>query len=48
MKTRVSKKALSEAQIIVDKFGYWSEEYLNFVSQYRGDARQKIHNSVKR
>lgn len=48
LKTRVTKKVMTEAQKIVDAHGYWSDEYSTFVNGFDYTARTKIHNNVKR
>lgn len=48
LKKQVTKKIMLEAQKIVDTFGYWSQEFSAFVEGFEYEAKQKIHNGVRR
>ena len=46
---KVTKKSLLKAEEICNKFGYWSEEVLNFISQWSEySQRLKIHNHLNK
>lgn len=46
---KVTKKSLSESERLCKKYGYWSEEVLNFIAQWKDyNQRVKIHNHLNK
>ena len=44
---KVTKKSLLESERLCKKYGYWSEEVLNFIAQWKDhNQRLKIHNHL--
>lgn len=45
---KVNTKHLKEAEELMNKFGYWSEQVYNYISQWNDyNSRLKIHKHLK-
>jgi len=47
MKNTITKKVKSELKIILDQYGYWSEETRKYIEQFEYIASRKLHNMAQ-
>ena len=47
MKSRITKKVLSELKIIIDNHGYWSTNVRDFISQYEYPTSRQLHSKAQ-